>query len=98
MVFTTHTPVNAGHDYFPPELAGPYLAPYAELLGIDLDELLALGRYRPEDPTDTFCPTVLALRLCDSRNGVSRLHGAVTRQQWGGLWPSSRPRRSRSPT
>ena len=87
MVFTTHTPVSAGHDYFPPTLAAPYLARYAELLGIELEELLALGRYRPEDPTDTFCPTVLALRLCDSRNGVSRLHGAVTRQQWGGLWP-----------
>lgn len=87
MVFTTHTPVNAGHDYFPPPLAIPYLAPYAELLGIELEELLALGRYRPADPTDTFCPTVLALRLCDARNGVSRLHGAVTRQQWGGLWP-----------
>ncbi len=87
MVFTTHTPVNAGHDYFPPALAGPYLSPFAATLGIELDELLALGRYRPSDPTDTFCPTVLALRLCDSRNGVSRLHGAVTRLQWGGLWP-----------
>jgi starch phosphorylase len=87
MVFTTHTPVNAGHDYFPPTLAGPYLAPYAELFGIELEELLALGRYRPEDPTDTFCPTVLGLRLTDLHNGVSRLHGAVTRQQWGGLWP-----------
>jgi glycogen phosphorylase len=87
MVFTTHTPVNAGHDYFPAELASPYLAPYAALLGISPEELFALGRYRPEDPTDTFCPTVLALRLCDSRNGVSRLHGAVTREQWGGLWP-----------
>lgn len=87
MVFTTHTPVSAGHDYFPPELAGPYLAAYAEMLGIELDELLALGRYTPDDPNDTFCPTVLALRVCDARNGVSRLHGAVTRQQWGGLWP-----------
>jgi starch phosphorylase len=87
LVFTTHTPVNAGHDYFPPLLAARYLAPYAELLGIELDRLLALGRYRPEDSTDTFCPTVLAFRLADSHNGVSRLHGAVTRQQWGGLWP-----------
>jgi starch phosphorylase len=87
MIFTTHTPVNAGHDYFPPSLAGPYLAPYAELLGIELETLLALGRYRPGDPTDTFCPTVLGLRLTDVHNGVSRLHGAVTRQQWGGLWP-----------
>jgi starch phosphorylase len=87
MVFTTHTPVNAGHDYFPRALAGPVLAPYASLLGIELEELLALGRYRPDDPDDTFCPTVLALRLSDSRNGVSRLHGMVTRVQWGGLWP-----------
>lgn len=87
VVFTTHTPVSAGHDYFPPELASTYLAPYARLLGIELEELLALGRYRPADATDSFCPTVLALRLADSRNGVSRLHGVVTRTQWGGLWP-----------
>jgi starch phosphorylase len=87
LVFTTHTPVNAGHDYFPRALAEPLLAPYATMLGIELEELLALGRYRPEDPTDSFCPTVLALRLSDSRNGVSRLHGAVTRLQWSGLWP-----------
>ncbi|HEV3212409.1 MAG TPA: alpha-glucan family phosphorylase [Acidimicrobiales bacterium] len=86
MIFTTHTPVSAGHDYFPVALAAPYLAPYARLLGLSDEALFALGRYRPEDPTDTFCPTVLALRLCDARNGVSRLHGAVTRQQWGGLW------------
>jgi glycogen phosphorylase len=87
LVFTTHTPVNAGHDYFPRTLAAPLLAPYAAILGIELEDLLALGRYRPEDPTDSFCPTVLALRLSDSRNGVSRLHGAVTRLQWSGLWP-----------
>ena len=57
------------------------------LLGIDLETLSALGRYRPDDPFDSFCPTVLALRLAGARNGVSRLHGAVTRDQWGGLWP-----------
>lgn len=87
IVFTTHTPVNAGHDYFPAALAGPYLAPYADALGLDLEVLLSLGRYRPEDPDDTFCPTVFAFRMSDHHNGVSRLHGAVTRQQWGGLWP-----------
>jgi starch phosphorylase len=86
-VFTTHTPVSAGHDYFPPQLAGPYLEPYATLLGVELEELLALGRYRPEDPEDTFCPTVFALRTADSANGVSRLHRTVTQEQWGGLWP-----------
>ncbi len=87
MLFTTHTPVAAGHDYFPAELANRYLAPYAKLLGIDLETLSSLGRYRPDDPSDSFCPTVLALRLAGSRNGVSRLHGMVTRNQWGGLWP-----------
>jgi starch phosphorylase len=87
MLFTTHTPVAAGHDYFPAELANRYLAPYAALLGVELETLCALGRYRPEDPSDSFCPTVLALRLAGARNGVSRLHGVVTRDQWGGLWP-----------
>ncbi|MGP8149318.1 MAG: alpha-glucan family phosphorylase [Acidimicrobiales bacterium] len=87
LLFTTHTPVAAGHDYFPAELANRYLAPYASLLGVDLETLSSLGRYRPDDPLDTFCPTVLALRLSGARNGVSRLHGAVTRNQWGGLWP-----------
>jgi starch phosphorylase len=86
-VFTTHTPVSAGHDYFPPALAGAYLAPFAARLGIELETLLRLGRYRPDDHLDTFCPTVLALRLSDSHNGVSRLHGHITRQQWSGLWP-----------
>jgi starch phosphorylase len=87
LLFTTHTPVAAGHDYFPPGLANLYLSPYAAHLGIDLETLSALGRYRPEDPNDSFCPTVLALRLAGARNGVSRLHGEVTREQWGGLWP-----------
>ncbi len=87
LLFTTHTPVAAGHDYFPAELANRYLAPYAQLLGIDLETLSSLGRYRPDDPLDSFCPTVLALRLAGAANGVSRLHGRVTRDQWGGLWP-----------
>ena len=60
---------------------------YAKQLRIDLETLSSLGRYRPDDPSDSFCPTVLALRLAGARNGVSRLHGAVTRNQWGGLWP-----------
>jgi len=87
LLFTTHTPVAAGHDYFPAELANRYLARFASLLEIDLETLGSLGRYRPEDPTDSFCPTVLALRLAGAANGVSRLHGRVTRDQWGGLWP-----------
>jgi starch phosphorylase len=87
IVFTTHTPVPAGHDYFPPALAEAHLRPVALRLGIDPDLLLGLGRYRPDDPTDAFCPTVLAMRLAGHRNGVSALHGAVTRRMWAGLWP-----------
>jgi starch phosphorylase len=87
IVFTTHTPVAAGHDYFPADLAARYLLPYARALGVDIETLSALGRYRPDDPNDAFCPTVLALRTAAFRNGVSRLHGAVTRDQWSGLWP-----------
>jgi len=87
ILFTTHTPVPAGHDYFPSPLAERLLAPFAETLGITAETLVALGRHDPDDPDDTFCPTVLALRLAGHRNGVSRLHGAVTRQMWRGLWP-----------
>jgi len=87
IVFTTHTPVAAGHDYFEPAVARRFLAPYAGQLGIELEELLSLGRYRADDPTDSFCPTVFALRSAGHRNGVSRLHGRVTRRQWAGLWP-----------
>jgi len=87
ILFTTHTPVPAGHDYFPSPLARRLLGPVAAGLGIETEELVALGRHDPDDPDDTFCPTVLALRLAGHRNGVSRLHGAVTRQMWRGLWP-----------
>lgn len=86
-VFTTHTPVAAGHDYFPPELARRYLQPIAAGMQCEVEDLMALGRYTPEDESDTFCPTVLALRTAGMRNGVSRLHGSVTRTQWRGLWP-----------
>ena len=87
ILFTTHTPVPAGHDYFPSPLARRLLGPLAASLGIPAEELVALGRHDPDDPDDTFCPTVLALRLAGHRNGVSRLHGSVTRQMWRGVWP-----------
>ncbi len=87
LVFTTHTPVAAGHDYFAPALAHEYLAPYAAQLAISTEELVALGRVTPEWEGDSFCPTVFALRLTGYRNGVSRLHGEVTRRQWSMLWP-----------
>lgn len=87
VLFTTHTPVAAGHDYFAPDLARRFLNPYATQLGISIESLVALGRVNPEWSGDSFCPTVFAMRLAGHRNGVSRLHGRVTREQWGLLWP-----------
>ena len=87
LVFTTHTPVTAGHDYFPPDLMGHYLGDYAQTLGLPWDAFLALGRENPADGGAPFCMTVLALRMAAQANGVSRLHGEVSRQMWQGLWP-----------
>jgi starch phosphorylase len=87
MVFTTHTPVAAGHDHFPPELMDRYFAEYIPKLGIDRKRFLALGRRNPEDTTESFCMTILALRMASFSNGVSRLHGEVSRQLWRNLWP-----------
>ena len=87
VIFTTHTPVAAGHDYFSPGVARRFLAPYAVILGVALETLVSLGRVDPEDSGDSFCPTVFAMRLAGHRNGVSRLHGRVTREQWSSLWP-----------
>jgi len=86
-VFTTHTPVEAGHDYFPPELMERYFANYVRGLDLSFQEFLALGRKEPTDQTESFCMTVLALRMADRSNGVARLHGQVSRRMWQGLWP-----------
>ncbi len=86
-VFTTHTPVPAGIDLFPPELVKRYLAPYAAGLGISLEELLGLGRLNPADPQEQVSMAVLAIHLSGYRNGVSRLHGVVSRRMWAGVWP-----------
>ncbi|MFW6330715.1 MAG: alpha-glucan family phosphorylase, partial [Gemmatimonadota bacterium] len=83
-VFTTHTPVPAGHDAFPAELVQRYLGEYARSLGIPFDRFLGLGVAHLGEP---FSMTVLALRLSAVSNGVSRLHGTVSRSMWKGLWP-----------
>jgi glycogen phosphorylase len=88
LVFTTHTPVPAGHDRFAPELMDRYFGEYAASLGLSRHEFLALGRQNPADEGAAFVMTVLALRLAARANGVSRLHGDVTRQMWQGLWPA----------
>jgi glycogen phosphorylase len=86
LVFTTHTPVEAGHDYFSPEQIDRYFSDYYHALGISRDAFLALGRRGPGDAGD-FCMTVLALRLASRSNGVSKLHGEVSRHMWQPLWP-----------
>ncbi|MGB8643668.1 MAG: alpha-glucan family phosphorylase [Anaerolineae bacterium] len=88
-VFTTHTPVSAGHDYFAPYLMDRYFGEFYSRLGIPRRDLLALGRQNPYDENEPFCMTVLALRLASYRNGVSRLHGVVSRQMWSNLWPGA---------
>jgi starch phosphorylase len=87
LVFTTHTPIAAGHDYFAPELVERYLAGCAAELGLSTTDFLALGRQHGDAAAEPFCMTVLALRLAAYSNGVSRLHGKVSRQMWSGLWP-----------
>ena len=86
-VFTTHTPVPAGNDHFDPQLVRTYLKPLADQLGIGIEGLIGLGRQDPQDKSETFCMTVLALRLSQFANGVSELHGSVSRKMWQRLWP-----------
>lgn len=89
-VFTTHTPVEAGHDRFPPDLAEDHLRFLSEGLGLHLQEVLGLGRTHPHDPTEPFMPTAMALRHARRANGVSALHGAVAREMWRALWTDCR--------
>jgi starch phosphorylase len=89
LIFTTHTPVPAGHDYFQPDLMERYFSEYVSGLGISFRDFLALGRKNPSDDAEPFCMTALVLRLAQSSNGVSRLHGQVTRNMWRSLWPGA---------
>lgn len=84
LAFTTHTPVTAGHDTFPSELVEAYLAGYRETLGLNHDELMALGHRNGANQAEGFSMTLLALRSAHARNGVSQLHGVVSRRMWSG--------------
>ncbi|MBR4752778.1 MAG: alpha-glucan family phosphorylase [Thermoguttaceae bacterium] len=86
-VFTTHTPVEAGHDYFPRELVEENVKPLYEAVGMTLDSFMALGS-NPSFASDKFCMTVLGLKLSRYANGVSALHGVVSRRMWRALWPN----------
>jgi starch phosphorylase len=85
-IFTTHTPVEAGHDRFTPDLMNYALHKYAAQLKLKFEDLMALGRVVPENASEPFCMTVLALKISRAANGVSELHGQVSRQMWQGLF------------
>jgi starch phosphorylase len=86
-VFTTHTPVKAGHDEFPFYMMEEYFRPYWENVGISREKFLSLG----QTPDGTsFSMTILALAISQAANSVSRKHGEVSREMWHFLWPESK--------
>ena len=87
IVFTTHTPVAAGSDYFDPGLCYQLLGPYLKEVGMSFDRFMDLGRQRPGDPNERLCTTYVGLRMADVSVGVSRLHGTVSRRLWKDAWP-----------
>jgi glycogen phosphorylase len=88
VIFTTHTPVPAGHDRFDADLIEEHLGPLREQLGISHDNLMGFGREHPEDYGEPFCMTVLGLKLARRVNAVSSLHGEVSRAMWKSLYPN----------
>ncbi len=86
-VFTTHTPVSAGHDEFDKELVRPYIVPYAQKFGISEDELLSWGELPGNREKNKFSMFCFGVAFSGYINGVSRLHGHVARTMWQGLWP-----------
>ncbi|MEM8943733.1 MAG: alpha-glucan family phosphorylase [Planctomycetota bacterium] len=86
-VFTTHTPVPAGHDRFEGKLVEEHLGPLRNQLGISYEQLMGLGRVEPQNEGESFCMTVIGLKLSRRANAVSSLHGHVSRRMWAHLWP-----------
>src|SRR5438270_1390336 len=86
-IFTTHTPVEAGHDRFSPDLMDYAMHRFRTLMPVPFPELMKLGRVNPENLQEPFCMTVLALKTSRAANGVSELHGRVSRHMWHPLFP-----------
>ena len=87
--FTTHTPVEAGHDRFTPALMDYAMQAYRVLMNVPLADIMTLGRVDPADANEPFCMTVLALKVSRAANGVSELHGEVSREMWQSLYPGT---------
>ncbi|TGX82248.1 alpha-glucan family phosphorylase [Palleniella muris] len=90
-LYTCHTPVPAGHDYFDKDLFGKYMSGYPQQLGISWDEFIGMGRTNPDDHNEKFSMSTFALNTCQESNGVSKLHGWVSQKMfaptWAGYWP-----------
>jgi starch phosphorylase len=86
-LFTTHTPVEAGHDRFSVDLMNYAMQRYRTQLPLEFKQLMGLGRVNPENESEPFCMTVLALKYSRAANGVSELHGRVSRHMWQSMYP-----------
>ncbi len=93
-LYTVHTPVPAGHDYFDEALFGKYMGGYPEKLGISWDEFIGMGRMNPEDHSERFCMSTFACNTCQEVNGVSWLHGEVSKQMFAPIWKGYYPEES----
>ena len=85
-LYTVHTPVPAGHDYFDETLFGKYMGGYPQMLGITWDEFIGMGRNNPDDHNERFCMSVFACNTCQEVNGVSKLHGWVSQKMFNSIW------------
>ena len=85
-LYTVHTPVPAGHDYFDEGLFGKYMGGYPQKLGITWDEFIGMGRTNPDDHGEKFCMSTFACNTCQEVNGVSKLHGWVSQKMFSGIW------------
>ncbi len=93
-LYTVHTPVPAGHDYFDESLFGKYMGGYPEKLGITWDEFIGIGRQDPNDHSERFCMSVFACNTCQEVNGVSELHGKVSQKMFSSIWKGYYPEES----
>ncbi|MDD6379118.1 MAG: alpha-glucan family phosphorylase, partial [Prevotella sp.] len=90
-LYTVHTPVPAGHDYFDEQLFGKYMGGYPAKLGISWDEFIGMGRTNPDDHGERFCMSTFACNTCQEVNGVSKLHGWVSQKMFAPLWKGYYP-------
>ena len=90
-LYTVHTPVPAGHDYFDESIFGKYMGGYPAMLGLTWDEFIGMGRQNPDDHGEKFCMSTFACNTCQEINGVSKLHGWVSQKMFAPIWKGYYP-------